>query len=53
MVTDTERKEIKRIADSIVTHIIWDERIDKFDEEHMSLLFLEIISQLSEGWLEI
>ena len=53
MVTDTERKEMKRIADSIVTHIIWDDRFNNFDDEHMSLLFLEIIAQLSEGWLEL
>ncbi len=53
MITITERKEIKKIADCIVTDIIWDERVDSFDEEHIALLYLEIISQLSEGWLTI
>lgn len=53
MVIDTERKEIKKIADCMITDIIWDERVDSFDDEHLALLYLEIISQLSEGWLTI
>ncbi len=53
MITDEKRKEIKRLADRIFDDILWNERTDNYNDEEMMYLYMEIISQMSQGWLTI
>jgi len=53
MITNEKRKEIKRLADKIYNDILWNEETDRYNDEETIYLYMEIISQMSDGWLSI